>query len=661
MTIKDYCWLGNENEISEVGVEVYGDSLVIQTVKKELENGLINWQGKIILGRLDKLPDAYKRRVESQKIGKEGYLIKESEGTIWLVGGDDLGVLYGMFHLDRLMRCGRCLDGILIEEEPVNGIRMINHWDNMDENEPLGGIERGYAGHSIFFENHHFVADKGRIVYYARLLASIGINCMSLNNVNVHETETKLITDEFLPDVAELASIFRRYGIKLYLCINFASPKKIGGLNTADPQDVAVRKWWKKTIDHIYQSIPDFGGFVIKADSEGEPGPFEYGRSHVDGANMFGELLQAHGGIVFWRCFVYNCKQDWRDRTTDRAKAAYEHFMPLDGAFADNVILQIKHGPIDFQIREPVSPLLGAMTQTNQAIEFQITQEYTGHATDICFLPTMWKEVLAFDTYALGQGSTIDKIANGRLYNRPYSGITAISNIGNDDNWTGHKLAQANLYGYGRLAWNPSLSVSDIVDEWVKLTFGNNEKVKDSIKHILLASRQVFENYTVPLGIGFMVETRHHYEPSIDAAEYSEYGNYHFADRHGVGVNRSATTGTNYVRQYFDHNFELYNNLETCPDELLLFFHHVPYTHVLKSGKTVIQHIYDTHFQGVESVEKFIEMWNEIEDLIDEASFKNVQDRLVKQLQHAIDWRDQINTYFYRKSGIADELERVIY
>jgi len=376
---------------------------------------------------------------------------------------------------------------------------------------------------------------------------------------------------------------------------------------------------------------------------------------------MLAEALAPHGGLVFWRCFVYNCQQDWRDRKTDRARAAYDHFMPLDGTFLDNVILQIKNGPIDFQVREPLSPLFGAMTKTNQILEFQVTQEYLGHSKDVCFIVPQWKEYLNFDTYAKGEGSTIDKVANGSLYGRQNSGIVAVANIGNDSNWTGHKLAQANLFGYGRLIWNPTLTAEEIATEWIGLTFGDNPKVLEIIKYILLNSWSTYEKYTAPLSVGFMVQPHLHYGVNIDGYEYSRWGTYHFADLNGVGVDRTKATGTGYTHQYFEQNAKIYENIASCPDELLLFFHFAPYSHVLQSGKTLIQHIYDTHFEGVQDVEKFIKKWAELGGLVDKESFENVKDRLQLQLGNAKEWRDQINTYFYRKSGIADEQGRKIY
>jgi len=580
--------------------------------------------------------------------------------AVLLAGGTARGLLYGAFHFLRLASIGslndRALEQLDIADRPRNPLRMINHWDNMD-----GSIERGYAGKSIFFRDGKFIADKTRIRDYARLLASIGINALTINNVNVHETETKLITDELLPDVSATADIFREYGIRLMLSINFAAPIQAGGLPTADPLDPAVRAWWRERAAAIFRRIPDFGGFLVKADSEFRPGPFTYGRDHADGANMLAEALEPFGGIVIWRCFVYNCLQDWRDRTTDRAKAAYDHFVPLDGRFKDNVLLQIKNGPMDFQVREPVSPLFGGLTRTNQMLELQITQEYTGQQRHLCYLVPQWKEVLDFDTYACGEGTTVARIASGSAFGRETGGIAGVSNIGDDPNWTGHLLAQANLYGFGRLAWNPELSAEDITDEWVRLTFGGDPETVRTIAEMLLDSWRIYENYTAPLGVGWMVNPGHHYGPNVDGYEYSKWGTYHFADCRGIGVDRTVKTGTGFTAQYHKPHSEIYESLEQCPDELLLFFHHVPYTHRLHSGKTVIQHIYDTHFEGAEQALGLVARWSGLKGRIDAGRFLQVLRRLEEQAEHAKEWRDVINTYFWRKSGIPDARGRKIY
>lgn len=601
-------------------------------------------------------------REESEKIGSEGFIIKRcasgsNSGTLTIVAAKSgAGVLYGTFALIRRIMCGESGDSIYVIENPSLALRMIDQWDNMD-----GSIERGYAGPSIFYRNGRILTNSRRIRDYARLLASVGLNGIVLNNVNVHSMETRLITREQLPKVAKLADIFRSYGIKVYLSINFSSPIELGGLDTADPLDGAVQKWWNAKAAEIYSFIPDFGGFLVKADSEFRPGPFTYGRDHAQGANMLAAALKPFGGIVIWRCFVYNCRQDWRDTITDRANSAYDNFMPLDGKFADNVFLQIKNGPMDFQVREPVSPLLGGLRSSNMILELQITQEYTGQQRHLCYLGPMWKEVLDFDTYNNGEGSTIANILTGSPRNGRMSGIAAVSNIGSDLNWTGHDLAQANLYCYGRLAWDPSLTPESIAIEWVKQTFGSDPVVVDTVTGMLMDSYGIYESYTSPLGIGWMVNPGHHYGPNVDGYEYSAWGTYHRADHKGIGVDRSVAAGTGNAGRYFPPNSTMYEKPETCPEELLLFFHHIPYTYRLKSGTTLIQHIYDTHFEGAEKAAELIGRWKSLDGRIDRECSERVLRRLEEQAAHACEWRDVINSYFYRKSGIPDEKSRKIY
>ena len=596
---------------------------------------------------------------------EEGFLIKrldalpsaeETGGGMLVAGKTDRGVLYGVFRLLQMMQRGEDLSELFLLENPAGTLRMLNQWDNMD-----GTIERGYAGRSIFYDDNRIRKDKSGIRQYARLLASTGINGIVINNVNVRGKAGELLTAGLLPEVAEIADIFGKYGIRVFMSINFASPMRLGGLDTADPESPAVRTWWNTKAEELYRFIPEFGGFLVKADSEFNPGPYAYNRTHAQGANMLAQALAPHGGLVIWRCFVYNCLQDWRDRKTDRARAAYDNFMPLDGAFADNVVLQIKNGPMDFQVREPVSPLLGAMKHTNQIVEFQVTQEYTGQQKHLCYLVPQWKRVLSFDTHAKGPGSTVGKVVDGTLYQRNNNGFAAVSNIGDDDNWTGHPLAQANLYGFGRLAWNPDLKAEDIAREWIALTFAHHESVMEPVLEMLMSSWPVYEAYTVPLGIGWMVNPNHHYGPNVDGYEYDKWGTYHRADLHGIGVDRTRQIGTGYTGQYFEPNATQFESLTDCPEELLLFFHHVAYTHRLRSGKTLIQHIYDTHFEGVEAVERMLDTWSSLEGLMDPVIHRNALARFQTQVVDAAEWRDVINTYFYRKTGIPDEKGRKIY
>nr|WP_276356068.1 alpha-glucuronidase family glycosyl hydrolase [Cohnella sp. YIM B05605] len=658
----------------EIVVTASEPSPVLANACEELVNGIGSMLGtaprvggsgnlprflRIAAGDLAELQGAVET-AELEELGEEGYVLKTvrepGRAYIAIAGRTDRGALYGAFHFLRLMQTGQSVDDLRVSEKPAAKLRMIDHWDNMD-----GSIERGYAGRSVFYRNGNFIMDRKRIRDYARMMAAVGLNAISINNVNVHETETNLITPELLPSVAAVADIFRDYGVKLFLSVNFASPIPCGGLTTADPLDPGVRRFWAERAADVYRHVPDFGGFLVKADSEFRPGPFTYGRDHADGANMLAEALRPYGGIVIWRCFVYDCLQDWRDRKTDRARAAYDHFRPLDGKFADNVVLQIKNGPMDFQVREPASPLFGGLRQTNQVLELQITQEYTGQQKHLCFLVPQWKEVLDFDTYALGEGSTVAKAATGELFGRPLGGIAGVSNIGDDSNWTGHLLAQANYYGYGRLVWRPELTAEQIADEWVRITFGHDPVVVATIRRMLLDSWTIYENYTSPLGVGWMVNPGHHYGPNVDGYEYSKWGTYHYADCHGIGVDRTVRTGTGFTEQYHEIPASLYESVDSCPDELLLFFHHVPYTHVLKSGKTVIQHIYDTHFEGAEQADKLVDAWRGLQGKIDGDRYASVLSRLQEQSMHAKEWRDVVNSYFLRKSGIADEQGRTIY
>ena len=589
-----------------------------------------------------------------QEIPEGGWQIKEEHNILYLLASEETGVLYGVFHILRQIAMEKTLCGAEFICAPDNPLRMFNHWDNMD-----GSIERGYSGRSFFFRDNKVIVDE-RTRDYCRLVSSVGINGVVINNVNVNDAATWLITDKYLDRVKEIADIFAGYGIKLFLSLNFAASIELGGPDSADPLDEAVIEWWKAKIAEVYNKIPGLGGFLVKADSEGRPGPYTYGRTQADGANMLADIIKPYGGILIWRCFVYNCKQDWRDYKTDRARAAYDNFIGMDGDYHDNVILQIKNGPMDFQIREPVSPLLGGLTKTNQMLEVQIAQEYTGHQIDVCYLIPMFKEVLDFKTYCSPEKDTVADVVGGRMMGNRNAGITAVCNTGDDENWTGGDLAAANLYGFGRLAYRTDLSAEEIAEEWIRQTLSNDREVVETVKKILLDSREVYEKYTSPLGIGWMVTPGEHYGPSVDGYEYSRWGTYHRADHLGLGVDRTDS-GTGYARQYYEPNASMYNNAETCPEELLLFFHHVLYTYRLKTGKTVIQHIYDSHFEGVEEVEGMIESWKRLEGKVDDKVFSAVMQQFDRQLDNAREWRDQVNTYFYRKSGIPDQKGRKIY
>jgi alpha-glucuronidase len=596
----------------------------------------------IILRRTDvlKTPDAYH--------------LKERDGLISIEANNGRGVLYGVFDLIRRLQCAINLKGLDVIETPDNPLRMLNHWDNMD-----GSIERGYSGQSFFFKNHELCIND-RTHMYAKLIASVGINATVINNVNVKDSATELISSRYYKYLQLLSEVFANYGIALYLSLNYAAPIDLGGLASADPLDSDVIAWWDKKMSEIYTHLPHLGGFVVKADSEGRPGPFTYGRNQAEGANLLARAIKPYGGTIIWRCFVYNCQQDWRDYNTDRARAGFDYFAPLDGEFLENVVLQIKNGPMDFQVREPVSPLFGAMEHTQQILEVQIAQEYTGQQRHVCYLIPMFKEILDFKTYCGQDEDRVADIVSGRSYGQKLCGMATVANTGNDTNWTGHDLAGANLYGYGRLSFNTSLSAETIAREWIQRTFGLDPEVEHILLNILMQSHSTYEKYTSPLGIGWMVEPNHHYGPNVDGYEYSRWGTYHRADHLGIGVDRTPQ-GTGYTSQYKDANASMYADLESCPEALVLFFHHLKYTHELKTGKTVIQHIYDTHFEGVSEVETMIQEFKRLQGRIEQQVYLRILARLEEQLESAREWRDQINTYFYRKSGISDKQGRHIF
>jgi len=651
---------GNEAYVKHVVLDGFDATHpVISNALKELAGGaegMLGTQVSVHVGEFSGPALLIKKHSPAADDLEGAYHLSEKSGTITLLAGEETGVLYGVFHVLRMIATERSLQGMEAHQSPSQPLRMMNHWDNMD-----GSIERGYSGRSFYFRHNEFFIDE-RTRDFARFMASTGINGIVINNVNVKDAATYLITERYYGKVQELSELFGEYGIKLYLSLNFAAPIELGGPNSADPLDEEVIDWWKNKMEEVFTRVPKLGGFLVKADSEGRPGPFTYGRTQADGANMLADIVKPYGALIIWRCFVYNCTQDWRDYVTDRARAQYDNFIGMDGDYHDNVILQIKNGPMDFQIREPVSPLLGGLKHTNQMMEVQIAQEYTGHQIDVCYLMPMFKEILEFKTYIRKENDTVADIISGGLTEQRNlnTGIAAVINTGNDVNWTGNTLAAANLYGFGRLAFDNSLSAKEIAEEWIRMTLSNESEVVEKVLAILLTSREVYERYTSPLGIGWMVTPHEHYGCSVDGYEYSRWGTYHRADHLGIGVDRTDN-GTGYVRQYNEPNASMYNNIDTCPEELILFFHHVPYTRVLSSGKTLIQHIYDTHFQGVEEVEEMISGWQSLKDKVPAEAYANAAERFGRQLANAKDWRDQVNSYFYRKSGIPDELGRKIY
>ena len=609
----------------------------------------------LIVGTLDSLRDIYSGINPPVALVPDGFWIGwhsvRRQNCLVVIAQNERGVLYGAFALARKISRGESLENFNEVQNPSAPIRWVDQWDNLD-----GSIERGYAGRSIFFDNGKILSGNPRIGAYARILASVGINGCNINNVNANP---RLLDDENLPQFAAIANTFRKWGIQLSISVNLSSPKTTGGLETFDPLDPRVADWWRKKVDALYTAIPDFGGFVVKADSEGQLGPSFYHRTPADAANAIARALKPHHGVVFYRAFVYDHHLDWRNLKNDRAKAAYDNFHPLDGQFDDNVIIQIKHGPIDFQAREPVSPLLGDLQKTNEAIELQVTQEYTGQQHHLCFLIPMWKEVLDFDLHANGSNSAVKDLLAGKVFHRPTGGYVAVVNVGSDENWLRHPLAMANLYGYARLAWNPDLSSEQIAREWTALTFGRDAKVLGTISSMLLSSWHTYESYTGPLGMQTLTDiTGSHYGPNIESSEENGWGQWHRADALSVGMDRSVNTGTGYVGQYAASVAKMYESPEATPDDLLLFFHHLPYTHVLHSGKTIIQYVYDSHYEGAERAAGYVRLWEALKGKIDDERYNATLALLEYQAGHAIVWRDAICEYFLKLSGIPDKAGR---
>jgi alpha-glucuronidase len=613
-------------------------------------------EGAIVLGTLTMIRHAAPQFRLAADLPADGYWLKtvRVDGTRYTIitAENDRGVLYGAFALLRKIALGEALADIDEKHSPYAPVRWVNQWDKLD-----GTIERGYGDRSIFWDKGRVREDLSRVSDYARLLASLGISGCAINNVNA---DPRLLTSEFKPQVARIAQAFRPWGVRVALAVDFGSPKTIGGLDTFDPLDPRVAAWWKATADELYAEIPDLGGFVLKADSEGRVGPSAYGRTHAEAANVLARALKPHGGLLFYRGFVYDHHMDWRNLKNDRARAAYDNFHPLDGRFDDNVVIQIKNGPIDFQVREPASPLFGALEQTNQAIELQITQEYTGQARHLVFLVPMWKETLDFDLHAQGAGTPVKALVAGKTFHRPVGGFVGVANVGLDENWAGNHLSQANLYGFGRLAWNPDISAQQIAAEWTRLTFGANPEVLKTITAMLLKSWLAYENYTGPLGLQTLTDiTGNHYGVAVEASERNGWGQWHRADEQGAGMDRTIATGTGFIGQYRPAVARIYESLETCPDDLLLFLHHVPYTYVLHSGKNVIEYIYDSHYEGAETAAGYVREWKSLKSLLDEQRYKEVLAQLEYQAGQAQVWRDAVAIWFLRTSGIPDGKRRV--
>jgi alpha-glucuronidase len=630
-----------------------GDSLLLGSARAELIRGVRGMTGRtlriesgvptesaIVLSTLDKLPPQWNLRAVLEA---DGYWLKTlTNGGIRytvITAPNDRGVLYGAFALLRKMALGESVAALDERNLPATPVRWVNQWDNLD-----GSIERGYGGRSIFWENGQARKDLSRVADYGRLLASTGINGCAINNVNA---DLRILTPETIAETARIADAFRPWGVQVLISVDFGSPKSLGGLTTFDPLDPNVAAWWKAKADELYRAIPDLAGFIVKADSEGRVGPSTYGRTHADAANVIARALKPHGARVAYRGFVYDHHMDWRNLKNDRARAAYDNFKPLDGQFDDNVIIQIKNGPIDFQVREPASPLFGTLEKTTKAIELQITQEYMGQARHMVYLVPMWKEALDFDMRVHDRATPVGKLVTG---------FAGVANAGLDDNWFGNHFSQANLYGFGRLAWNPHLTSRQIAEEWTRLTFGDIP----AISAMQLGSWRTYENYTGPLGLQTLTDiTGNHYGVSVEASERNGWGQWHRADKDGVGMDRTEATGTGYIGQYSPAVARMYESLAACPDDLLLFMHHVPYSYKLRSGKTVIQSIYDSHYDGAEAVEGYVRAWKSLKGRVDDQRYGEVLAQLEYQAGQAEVWRDAVSNWFLRESGIPDAKGRV--
>lgn len=574
---------------------------------------------------------------ELTKAGQEGFiLITTKTRQLLLTANTDIGILYGVFHLLRLVQTEQPLYPLHIVSAPKLRLRLLNHWDNLNRT-----VERGYAGFSIWDWHKLPGYIDQRYIDYARANASIGINGAVLNNVNANAI---ILTAPYLQKVKVLADIFRPYGIKVYLSAKFSAPIEIGKLKTADPLDPEVRQWWKEKAKEIYSLIPDFGGFLVKANSEGQPGPQDYHRSHAEGANMLAEAVGPYKGIIVWRAFVYAA-----ENPVDRHKQAYDEFVPLDGKFLPNVMVQVKNGAIDFMPREPFHPLFGAMPKTPLMAEFQITQEYTGQSTNLVYLAPLFKEVLNSDTYSKGKGSYVATIIDGSQDQHSLNGMAGVSNIGNDINWCGHPFAQSNWYAYGRLCWDYELTSMAIADEWLRMTFSNDTRFVEPAKKIMLESRETMVNYSNPLGLHHIMGANGHYGPGpwVDFIKRPEWNAvyYHKADSLGIGFNRTAT-GSYALAQYFPEARKQWEDVNTIDEKYLLWFHHVPWVHTMKSGRTLWNELCFRYYDGAEQVNKMKQNWNSLKPFVDQERFSQVSQLLAIQQEEAIWWRNSCLLYF---------------
>ncbi|WP_313456514.1 alpha-glucuronidase family glycosyl hydrolase [Stenotrophomonas sp.] len=611
--------------------------------------------GALVLGTPQSSPLIAPLGGELAALGNEGYLIRRAQqngrDVILVAARQDIGVLYGVFHLLRLLQTGAPLKHLDVRESPRVALRVLDHWDNLD-----GHVERGYAGRSLWDWQSLPEWRDPRYTDYARANASTGINGAVLNNVNASAWS---LAPEYLIKAAALADVLRPYGIRVYLSARFSAPMELGGLTTADPLDRDVQRWWRHKVDEIYARIPDFGGFLVKANSEGQPGPQDYGRSHADGANLLADALAPHGGVVMWRAFVYA-----PDVPADRTTQAYTEFKALDGDFRRNVIVQVKNGPLDFQPREPFHPLFGAMPRTPLMLELQITKEYLGFATHLVYLGPLYEEVLQSDTHARGDGSTVARVIDGTLEHHALTGMAGVANIGNDRTWTGSHFDQANWYAFGRLAWNPHQSVRDIAAEWAAMTFSSDPAVVQPIVDMMMGSREAAVNYMTPLGLHHLMARGHHYGPGpwVDGGPRADWTSvyYHRADRNGIGFDRTAR-GSNAVSQYAPAVAQQFGSLQEVPESLLLWFHHVPWDHRMASGRPLWDELIARYSRGVSQVEAMQKTWatlNPVEPglarlpfAIDPERHANIAAYLNIQRREAQWWRDASVSYFQSITG----------
>jgi len=646
-----------------------GESPTLRAIRAELSRGFsgllrhqiplseaVDHDGAVLIGTPQTSPIIaglrWDRELRSQ--GTEGYLIRSisirGRAVIAIASSGETGLLYGAFHFLRLVQTLSPIDRLNIAERPRLQRRLLNHWDNLD-----GSIERGYAGQSLWKWNELPGRVDERYRDYARANASIGINGSVLNNVN---SNSKSLTIEYLRKAAAIAEVFRPYGIRVYLSARFSAPIEIGGLKTADPLDPAVAEWWKKKADEIYGMIPDFGGFVVKANSEGQPGPRTYNRTHADGANMLAAALEPHNGIVMWRAFVYDAKPGY-----DRAGAASENLGPFDGRFAPNVLLQVKNGPVDFQPREPFHPLFGRMPKTQLMPELQITQEYLGFSNHLVFLAPMWREFLDADTFARGRGSTVTKVVDGSLYRQRLTGMAGVANTGSSRNWTGHDFAQANWYAFGRLAWNPDLDSARIAREWIAMTLTRDVESMKKIETIMLESHEAVVDYMTPLGLHHIMWPGHHYGPAPwwDKGERDDWNSvyYHRADEKGIGFDRSPA-GSNSVSHYHAPVRSRFGDLKTCPEKFLLWFHHVPWDYRMRSGRILWDELALHYQRGVDWTRSARKQWSEL--TIDSERHAAVSMKFEIQERDAVVWRDACLLYFqtFSKRPLPEGVEKPI-